>query len=263
MTNPDLVGILFVMTIDQTKSTTPFASITDVSYFKDKEEEVLFAMHTVVRIREITPMDENHRLFQVELTLTRDNDKDLHVLTDRIREETFLDSSGWYRLGLVLLDMGQPKKAQQVYEILLEQATDESKKAPIYYQLGSVKYSQGEYHEAIIFYEKSLEIDKKTLPPNHPDLGSSYNNIGNMYFNMGDYSKALLSHEKAIEIKQQSLSPNHPALATSYNNIGAAYEYMGNYSKARLFYERAVVLHDNYYRQITRIYKCLERSSIE
>ncbi|CAF4445786.1 unnamed protein product, partial [Adineta steineri] len=32
-TNPDLVGILFVMSINPTDSTTPFASVTDVSYF--------------------------------------------------------------------------------------------------------------------------------------------------------------------------------------------------------------------------------------
>jgi tetratricopeptide (TPR) repeat protein len=158
--NHDMVGILFVIVIDPAKSTTPFASITGVSYFK-KEEEVLFAMHTVFRIGEITPMGENHRLVRVELTLTSDNDPDLRRLTDRIREETFPDVEGWYRLGQVLLKMGQPDKAQRVYEILLEQATEESEKAPIYHQLGVIKYNQGEYQEAITFYEKSSEIEKK------------------------------------------------------------------------------------------------------
>jgi hypothetical protein len=36
VSNPDLVCILFVMTIDSSQSTTPFASIVDVSYFKGK-----------------------------------------------------------------------------------------------------------------------------------------------------------------------------------------------------------------------------------
>jgi tetratricopeptide (TPR) repeat protein len=238
--NPDLVGILFIMTIDPAQSTTPFASITNVSYFKDKEDEVLFAMHTVFHIRDIKPMGENHRLFQVDLTLTSDNDKDLRVLTDRIREETLPDSEGWYRLGAVLYKMGQRKKAQQVYEILLEQATKESDKAPIYGQLGLFKYNQGEYQEAITFHEKSIEIYKKTLPPNHPDLIKYYNNIGNVYDEMGEYSKALSSYEKALEIQQQSLSPNHRDLGMSYNNIGVVYENMGNYSKARSSHEKAL-----------------------
>ena len=91
-TNPDLIGVFFVMKIDPAQSTTPFASIIDVGYFGDKEDEVLFSMHTVFRISDsITPMGENHRLFRVELTLTHDNDQEFRQLTDRIREETFPD----------------------------------------------------------------------------------------------------------------------------------------------------------------------------
>jgi tetratricopeptide (TPR) repeat protein len=242
VTNPDLVGILFVMTIDPSQSTTPFASIINVSYYKGKEDEVLFAMNTVFRIGDIKPMGENQRLFQVELTLTSDNDKDLRVLTDCIRKNTFPDAEGWYRLGSVLLKLGQSDKAQEVYQILLEQATKESEKAPIYHQMGLANDNLGKYQEAITFYEKSLEIDKKTLPPNHPNLAASYNNIGMVYDNMGEYSKALSSHEKALEIKQQSLPPNHPDLASSYNNIGAVYDNMGEYSKALSYYEKALAI---------------------
>jgi tetratricopeptide (TPR) repeat protein len=123
-------------------------------------------------------MEENPRLFQLDLVLTNDTDPDLRQLTDYIREESFPDVKGWYRLGVVLLKMGQPDKAQQVYEIILEQTANEREKAPIYHHLGLAKDKQGEYQEAIIFYKKALEIDQKSLPPNHPDLGMSYNNIG-------------------------------------------------------------------------------------
>jgi tetratricopeptide (TPR) repeat protein len=240
--NQDMVGILFVMAIDPSISTTPFASITDISYFKKTEEEVLFAMHTVFRIGEITPMGENHRLFRVELILTNDNDPDLRRLTDRIREETLPNAKGWYRLGLALLKAGQSDKAQQVYQILLEQETEESGKAPIYGQLGWVKDVLGEYQEAITFYEKSLEIKEKTRPPNDPSLAISYNNIGAVYYNMGDYSKALSSYEKALEIDKKTLPPNDPDLAKSYNNIGAVYESMCDYSKALSSHEKALAI---------------------
>jgi tetratricopeptide (TPR) repeat protein len=240
-TNPDLVGILFIMKIDPVQSTTPFASIRDVSYFHE-EDEVLFAMHTIFRINDIKSMDGNNRLFEVNLTLTGDNDQDLRVLTDRIREESSPDNEGWERLGLVLLKMGQSSKAQEVYEVLLEQATNESEKGPIYHQLGWVKYNQGEYQEAIIFYEKALAIKQQSLPPNHPDLGASYNNIGMVYDGMGDYPKALSSHEKALAIRQQSLPPNYPDLAASYNNIGLVYGSMGDYPKALSSYEKALAI---------------------
>ena len=238
--NPDMVGILFVMTIHPSQSTTPFASINDVSAYGDKEDEVLFAMHTVFRIQDIRSMGGNARLFQVELTLTSDNDKDLHALTNRIREESCPDDEGWYRLGSVLWQVGQPQKAQHIYEILLEQETEESGKGPIYNQLGGIKEAQGEYQEAIAFYEKSLEIKKKILVPNDPDMTISYNNIGSVYLNMGEYPKALSSLKKALTIRQQSLPPNHPDLATSYSNIGSVYFNMGEYPKALSSYEKTL-----------------------
>src|ERR1700733_5493915 len=121
--NPDSVGILFVMAIDPSQSTTPFASVNDVGSYKNKENKVLFSMHTVFRIGEITPMGENPRLFQVKLLLTSDNDQDLRQLTDHIRKETYPEEEGWYRLGMLLIRMGQPQNAEQVYNILLKQTT--------------------------------------------------------------------------------------------------------------------------------------------
>ncbi|CAF0844082.1 unnamed protein product [Adineta steineri] len=240
-TNPDLVGILFVMSINPTNSTTPFASVTDVSYFHT-EDEVLFSMHTIFRIGDIKPMGRNNHLYKVNLTLTNNNDQDLRTLTDRIREETFPDVEGWYRLGELLIKMGQSNKAQEVYEVLLRQTTDESDKAPIYHQLGYIKYDQGEYPEALTYYEKSLTIYQKTLPSNHLNLGNSYNNIGMVYDNMGDYPKALSYYEKDLTISQQSLPSNHPDLAMSYNNIGNVYKNMGDYPKALSSHEKALAI---------------------
>jgi tetratricopeptide (TPR) repeat protein len=235
--NPNLVGILFVMKIDSSQSSAPFASINSVSYFQT--EEVLFSMHTIFRICEIKSIGESDRLFQVELTLTSDNDKDLHQLTDRIREETE-KSAGWAQLGELLLKLGQNEKAQQIYQRLLNQATNESEKAPIYQQLAQAKYNLGEYKEAIIINEKALEIRQPLLPPNHPDVAKSYNNIGTVYYSIAEYSKSLSSHEKALEIQQHSLPSHHPHLAASYNNIGNVYYRMGEYSKALSSYEKAV-----------------------
>jgi tetratricopeptide (TPR) repeat protein len=239
LTDPDSVGILFVMTINPSKSTTPFASINGVSYFQT-EDEVLFSMHTVFRIGKIQSMGGNPRLFQVDLTLTGEDDKDLRVLMARIREETFPDNEGWYRLGLVLDKMGRFDKSLQVYETLLDQATDESEKAPIYHQIAMGKDEQGEYEEAITFYEKSLEIKQKTLPPNDLSFANTYNNIGMVYQNMGNYPKALSYYEKDLEISQKSLPPNHPDLAASYNNIGIVYQNMGDHPKALSSIEKAL-----------------------
>src|SRR6202044_1062734 len=98
-------------------------------------------MHSVFRIGQIKKHDGNNHLWQVDLTLTSDNDPQLHGLTERIREETE-GSTGWFRLGKLMIKLAQYKKAEELYEILHEQATDEGEKAHLFYQLGRLKFGQ-------------------------------------------------------------------------------------------------------------------------
>ncbi|CAF1555729.1 unnamed protein product, partial [Adineta steineri] len=136
-TDPDMVGILFIMSIDPCLESTSFASIKEESYFKD-EDEILFSMHTVFRVGAIRQMDNNNQLYQVELELTSDDDPQLRLLTDRIRKEAAGDNE-WEKLGNLLLKIGQFNKAEELYNVLLEQTSDESEKAYYYHQLGYVK----------------------------------------------------------------------------------------------------------------------------
>jgi hypothetical protein len=98
-----MVGVLFVMKIDPKQSTTPFASVAEVGAYRNTEDEILFAMQSVFRIKDIQSMGGNERLFRVQLELTSDNDQELRVLTDHIRKESHPHEVGWSRLGLVLM----------------------------------------------------------------------------------------------------------------------------------------------------------------
>ncbi|CAF1347786.1 unnamed protein product [Rotaria sp. Silwood1] len=136
-----MVGILFQMTIDPTVSSIPFASIREVSYFP-KDDEILFSMHAVFRIGDIQKLDNNRPLYQVNLKLTSDDDPQLRQLTNRLREE-IADSTGWTRLGKMLLKLDQLDKAEELFTAQLEQTSDESDKAFIYNELGRLKSDQG------------------------------------------------------------------------------------------------------------------------
>ncbi|CAF0755561.1 unnamed protein product [Adineta steineri] len=237
-TETDKVGILFIISIDPSIKSAPFASIKEVSYFKE-EEEILFSMHTVFRVGTIKQMGNKNQLYQVELQLTSDDDQQLRLLTDRIREEADGDNE-WERLGNLLLKIGQFNKAEELYNTLLEQTSDESEKAFYYNQLGDIHCKQGDYEKAIWYCEQGLRIKQKTLLPNHPDFATSYNNIASAYDKIGECSQALSFYEKALEILQKTLPKNHPHLATSYNNIGNVYISMEEYSKALSFYQKAL-----------------------
>jgi tetratricopeptide (TPR) repeat protein len=276
----DTVGILFIMKIDPSITSTPFADISEFSHF-DIEEEVLFSMHTVFRIGDIKRINEDSPVFKVQLTLTADDDEELRLLTSQIDEEVS-NTTGWGRLGRLLIQVGQVNKAEELYLSLLENtsiqsdlnhynhmmgiikngqgdypeavryyqnALDIAKKifsendpdlASSYTQIGQVHNNMGEYSNALSYYEKALDIFKKSLPENHPKLAASYVTIGQVYTNMGEYTKVLSFDEMALDIFKKTLPANHPNLATSYNNIGQVYDDMGEYSNALSFYEKAL-----------------------
>ena len=240
--NVQLMGVLFVMIIDPTRSSAPFASVVDVGYYGAGEDEVLFSMHTVFRIEEITLIGDHPRLVEVQLTLASDKDNDMCELVDYIREETLPDAEGWYRLGAVLWKMGELAEAQHIYEVLLKQESEDGAKASIYHQLGLMKDERGASAEAIEYYEKSIEIEEKQIPRHELSLAMTYNNLGSAYYSVGDYANARSSYEKALTIRQQLLSPHHPDLAKSYVAIGLVCYGLGDYLKALTYYEKALVI---------------------
>jgi tetratricopeptide (TPR) repeat protein len=77
----------------------------------------------------------------------------------------------------------------------------------------------GDYTKALSSHEKALAIKQQSLPANHPDLASSYNNIGLVYYSTGDYSLARPYFERAVDIGQQSLPSDHPTLKQRRKNL--------------------------------------------
>ncbi|CAF1478927.1 unnamed protein product [Rotaria sp. Silwood1] len=115
--NTNSVGILFVMNIDTaicTKSSTPFAAVSKVGYYKDKEEEILFSTHAIFRIDRIERIEDKHtdRLWQVNLTIVGNQDDDFNTLTAHLREESTW-ATGWARFGHILIKL---EKLLQIME---------------------------------------------------------------------------------------------------------------------------------------------------
>ena len=239
-TNVELVGVLFVMNIDPSRSTTPFASIGDLSYFQDSDDEVLFSMHSIFRINDIKTIDGDSRLVEVNLTMMSDDDHDLKALTDLVRKKLSQHSNGWYRLCQLLLEMGKSSRARQIYERLLDKTPDERERGNLYRHIGSIKADEGDYEGAIIDIEKALVRLTKTLLSNHPHLAFSYNKIGIAYEKIQQHSKALESHENALQIYQKIRPPDHPDVAFSYDYMGLVYNGMKEYKKALSLHERAL-----------------------
>jgi len=238
--DPDLIGVLFRININSSTPSSPFANITEISHFQE-EEEILFSMGSTFRIGQIIPLDESSRLWEVELTLTSDDDPQLRELSENIRDETCSDSDGWDRLCMLLIQLAQYDKAEELSELLLKQANTLEERSYLFNLLGCVKDGQGLYEQAIQNYETAVKIQKSILPENHRYLASYYNNIGHAYTNMGEYSNALKYYHKSLDMKD-IISSSDSDFAFLYNNIGLVYNERGEYLQAREYYRKALVL---------------------
>ncbi|CAF3027362.1 unnamed protein product [Rotaria sp. Silwood2] len=236
--NPDVIGITCSIEIDSSISTAPFASIDEFSNFQGNENEILFSVHTVFRIVDMQEIED--RSWQVNLTVTSDDDPHLTNLTKYIRDE-INGSTSMHQMGQLMIKMGKFIKAGKIYKTLLDQISDNDQQeiGHLYHQLGIIKQENGDLSDALAFFLKTLDIMQQHLSPNHSDLAIVYHNIGLVCRGLGEYPKALSYYEKSLEIELKSISSDDQKLATTYCNIGLLCKDMGKYSMALSYCEKA------------------------
>jgi tetratricopeptide (TPR) repeat protein len=236
------VNVLFVIAIDPTVSSTPFANIRAESALPN-ENEILFTMDSVFRIVSIESLPKKTGIYQVQLKLTSDDDQQLRCFTEGF-EKDIESTEGWYRIGRLLMQVNQLDRAIKVFSDLLNRAPDEKERATYFLSIASAYDSRGEYPKSLSTFETALAIREKALPANHPNLATTYNNVGSVYYKMGKYTKALPFYQKALAIWEAALFPNHPSLATLYHNIGLVHYKVGEYPRSLPYFERAVAIRE-------------------
>jgi tetratricopeptide (TPR) repeat protein len=92
-----------------------------------------------------------------------------------------------------------------------------------YISLGNMHYAIEDFPSSEMFYNECLDLYRRELPPDHPDIASIYTNLGCIYDSRGDHNSAERCYMLALEIYEKILQPNHPYLATIYNNLGVLY----------------------------------------
>ena len=98
---------------------------------------------------------------------------------------------------------------------------------------GIVYSDQGNYKQAIEYYQRSIEVFK-TIP--YPaGVASTYVNIGNIYKRKAEYSKALNNYLEGTRIFEQIGDTSR--LIYAYSNVGSVLSDVEQYDKS-LFYNR-------------------------
>ncbi|CAF4574882.1 unnamed protein product, partial [Didymodactylos carnosus] len=176
--SPILESILFEIQINTGIDTKPYANIKELSVMKD-EDEVLFSIGTIFRIKSIEKATDTG-IWSIKLLLNSESDEQLKVLSEQIREETDR-SSDLLTLGHLLREIGEHAKAERYLTRLINNTLpNDPVMGTFYNNIGLVYNDQGDYSKALKYYEQTLEIQLKTLGPNHQSVPATYNNIGRL-----------------------------------------------------------------------------------
>ncbi|CAF1049435.1 unnamed protein product [Adineta ricciae] len=233
--NSSVISVLFRIQIDFVESSTYFTSLNQITQHHD-ENEILFSMHSVFRIENVKKIDD--QLWEIQLKLTSDDDEQLNRLTDYFRKE-FGKTSGWKRLGLLMLKTGHFRQAEEIFNklLLLAQPNNFKEIAHLYQLLAFVYVQQANFTAAFSSLVKALQIRLKYFPSDHLMIITEYNNIAETFRQIGDYSNALLLYQYILQTYQNENSWNSDALIGICNNMGLIYSLLNDHSKALSFYE--------------------------
>lgn len=237
----DLMHVLYEITIDPSVQPVYFAWISEENFCRETEDEILFSMHSVFRVGEIKQIADNHRFYQVELTLTTDTTHNLYALTKCIEEEIEAPTP-WHRLARLLLRLEKYADAEQIYHRLISQSRDNQERIMLFEQLGMAKAGQRQYQQALGYYKESLKHSEESSATYQSDLARSYNNIASIYCKLKRYPEALSDCEKALNVWERIRPASEFNLADSYNAIALVYIKMSRYPEAFASLENALAI---------------------
>ncbi|CAF1953011.1 unnamed protein product [Rotaria magnacalcarata] len=224
-----LKRVLFEIEADPLlRNTKPFANISSYSSFPD-EAEVLFMAGCIFRL---VSVQEQNGINIVQLILCSEEENYLKELFKHVRQEIG-EMNNLYTLGSLLFKSGKIHAAKKCLLQRLNELPDEhTDVAQCYHMLGNIMHECGEDDESRRMYNKALEINERTLPPNDPVIGNNHNNLGIVYMAKKDPKQALLHYEKALQIYKLAYGEEHERITISLDNIGIVYEDEKKYDEA-------------------------------
>ena len=103
----------------------------------------------------------------------------------------------------------------------------------IYSAIGVDYYNLGDSNNALLYYDRELEIARDLN--NQEGESAALSNIAGIYKDQSNYDKALEYLNKSLQFTSDPSS-----IATTYNNIGAVYSAKGDKNKAVEYFKKAI-----------------------
>ncbi|UJR32785.1 hypothetical protein I4U23_020247 [Adineta vaga] len=210
--------------------------------------EVLFMCGSIFRLVDV--YHHNDELWIIRMNFSSLNDENLISKFDCFKRQFAYNNKevNLLTLGNLLSKMNQLTEAENYYLYMIDIVSQKNQliSADFYYNLGHIYSEKNDYDLSLKYYHQSLEIWKKILKSNNPDLADNYNAIATNYWKKGDYHQALNSFHKALEIFQNAYGYDHMDVATCLNNMGTVISQEKDYSQALNYYLKALSLFQKY-----------------
>ena len=110
--------------------------------------------------------------------------------------------------------------------------------------IGRTYTDLGLYPEASKQLERSIDLRRRMLGPEHPDTLTSMQNLAMIYRDQGKYPQAEALNSQILEIRRRVLGLEHSDTLKSMGNLAVVYEDEGKYAQAEA--------HDNQTLEIRR-----------
>jgi eukaryotic-like serine/threonine-protein kinase len=106
--------------------------------------------------------------------------------------------------------------------------------------LGMAMSAAGEYGPAEALHREALDVKRRVLPANHPDIATSLDNHAMSLARLGRPSEAIALQREALAIRRTVYGELHPDVARSLNNLGVRMDQVGNREEAERLHRQAL-----------------------
>lgn len=115
--------------------------------------------------------------------------------------------------------------------------------AVLYNERGRIYFAQSDYKNAILYWQKALEINQKLYGDKNVYTAKAYLNLGLNYQMMGDSSRAIANIETGLTIYKSIFGNSNPDIALCYRSLGAIYRSKDDFDTALSYFNKALEIY--------------------
>ncbi|HUU35828.1 MAG TPA: serine/threonine-protein kinase, partial [Vicinamibacterales bacterium] len=154
-------------------------------------------------------------------------------LTELFRESDPARARGAAVTARELLERGADR-------VSTELASQDGVRATLMDTIGVVYRLLGQLDQSEALTKEALDIRRRTLGDEHPDVATSLDNLGQIARERSTYEIAEQYHRQSLEMRRRLLAPGHPDVAQSLHNLALTLKERGQYDEAEALGQEAL-----------------------